>query len=178
MMREVWHFRGNDAATALQSQAPCASTGFWYIRPTPMALAFQRKLVHRLLFSLPWGWDQVAWNEVGWGGVGWGNVLGRGGWVGGVGAADTFCGARASATPWCVMNEPAPLNLTRALALALAPCLPAQVIIAFLVGFGDQPPLRFRLFPLADVANVGAWRAALLHTPAHSPGPPSTACSA
>ncbi|GAB4814336.1 hypothetical protein N2152v2_001382 [Parachlorella kessleri] len=63
-LREVWGFRGRDRFYALQAQSPCASTGFWYIRPTPSAKAFQRALVHRLVFSLPWGWDQVAWNEV------------------------------------------------------------------------------------------------------------------
>ncbi len=63
-LREVWNLRGRDRFFALQAQSPCASTGFWYIRPTPPALVFQRALVHRLLFNLPWGWDQVTWNEV------------------------------------------------------------------------------------------------------------------
>ena len=43
----------------------CCAVLCRYIRPTPVALSFQRLLVDRLLFSLPWGWDQVQWNEVG-----------------------------------------------------------------------------------------------------------------
>ncbi|GAB4814822.1 hypothetical protein N2152v2_001868 [Parachlorella kessleri] len=78
-MREVWNFRGRDAATAVQGLTPCASTGVWYIQPTPAALAFQRAFVHRM------------------------------------------------------------------------------VIMPFLIGIGNADPLRFRLFSLADVVNVGTW---------------------
>lgn len=33
--------------------------------------------------------------------------------------------------------------------------LSLQVIMGFVVGVGGQPPLRVRLFPLADVGNLG-----------------------
>jgi hypothetical protein len=31
----------------------------------------------------------------------------------------------------------------------------AQAVLAFTVGSGELQPLLFRLFPLADVANIG-----------------------
>lgn len=61
---EELHILNLSGAAMLQIQNPCANSGFWYMRPSPAAIAFAEMLVDRLLFSLPWGWDQVAMNEV------------------------------------------------------------------------------------------------------------------
>ena len=66
--------------------------GLWLLAPTPATLRFMRTLVHRLLWSQPWQWEQTAWNDV---------------------------------------------------------------VPHFLVGMGDDPPLRYRLLPHTQFSNLG-----------------------
>ncbi|PRW44369.1 putative dolichyl pyrophosphate Glc1Man9 c2 alpha-1,3-glucosyltransferase [Chlorella sorokiniana] len=85
VLREFWRYGPGDAERALHSQNPCASTGTWYLEPTPVAIRFMAAMRDHLLDpATRFQWDQTAWNEV---------------------------------------------------------------IVPFLWGVGDEPPLRYRLLP-------------------------------
>lgn len=64
VLREWWHYGPGDAERALHSQNPCASTGTWFLEPTPVVrsslqLSLWRQQPHaccELAGALGWEW--------------------------------------------------------------------------------------------------------------------------